>query len=540
MSQKDFYITTPIYYANDTPHLGHAYTTLIADAITRYHRLWGRQAFFLTGTDEYGQKIQQTALARGITPHEQVEECHARFKSLWDVLNIDYDHFIRTTDAGHARYVQTVLQKLFDKGEIYTQNYAGWYSVSEEQFFKEEELVDAKDPIGARPVEWIEEKNYFFRMSRYQEALLEHIDKNPQFIQPSFRRNEVLGFLKKPLQDLCISRPVKRLNWGIQLPFDKDYVTYVWFDALLNYQSALSLAEPTDITKAPLWPPDYHLIGKDILTTHSVYWTTMLLALEHPLPRHIFAHGWWLSAGAKLSKSSGNSVDVPFYIKKYGVDSLRYFLLSSMHLGSDANFSESLFIAKVNAELANELGNSLSRVHKFVLRKLKGRLPVPPKPEEAQILLGDIDLEIGLRKFAEKCIEQSYSLLVQDIQISEYLKLYIEYIRAINLYLEKRAPWNLAKELKEPESEADHSALAQVLYHAAEALRIALLLIAPVTPKKSIEGLRMLGIEITEVDLRKGAVEQLCWAKLQGGSYFATGGSLFYAHRGLKAWFFLY
>jgi len=352
---KNFYITTPIYYVNDAPHIGHSYTTVLADILTRFHKLIGYQTFFLTGTDEHGQKVQQAAAKRQVDPQAHVDEYNLRFKNLWNKMDIKYDYFIRTTDSDHKQFVRECLQKLWDKGEIYSKEYEGWYSVGEERFFSEEELVDGKDPISGRPVEWLKEKNYFFKMGMYQQRLITHLEKNPDWILPDYRRNEILGFLKQPLNDLCISRPKSRLSWGIPLPFDDEYVTYVWFDALINYVSGVR--DRTYENGEPIWPASYHLIGKDILTTHCVYWPTMLMALEIPLPKHVLAHGWWLTGGSKMSKSSGTGVNPMDYMEQFGVDAFRYFLAREMVVGQDCTFSDDAFKRRINSDLANDLGN---------------------------------------------------------------------------------------------------------------------------------------------------------------------------------------
>ncbi len=507
MTQTDrhFYITTPIYYANDKPHIGHAYTTTLADVLTRYHRLLGYETFFLTGTDEHGQKVQQAAAARGVTPQAQGDEFHERFKLLWNRLNITYDRFIRTTDADHKAFVQQSLQELYDRGKIYEEVYAGWYSVGEERFLTDDELVDGKDPVSGKPVDWIEEKNYFFKMSQYQERLIEHINAHPEFIQPDFRKNEVLGFLRQPLQDLCISRPKSRLEWGIPLPFDEDFVTYVWFDALLNYQTGVLEHSYDDGAKA--WPADMHLIGKDILTTHAVYWPTMLMGMDRPLPKQILAHGWWLTPkadadasdageGEKMSKSKGNVVDPLAYAEEYGVDVLRYFLMRDMVLGQDANFSHDLFISRVNTELANDLGNAINRVNKFVLANFDGRLPTPVFVDDAP----NRQPERELRETAEATIARVEALL-SEMKLSFALEESAALVRAVNRYLEQRAPWHLAKSAQaeaageaqpDPEQGPAGELLATVLYTSAETLRIALSLLSPVMPEKTRQGLAML------------------------------------------------
>ena len=539
MTARHFYITTPIYYANDRPHIGHAYTTTLADVLVRYHRLLGYETFFLTGTDEHGQKVQQAAAARGVTPQQQVDEYHLRFKQLWQKLNISCDRFIRTTDPDHIAFVQKSLQELFDRGEIYEEVYAGWYSVGEERFLSDDELVDGKDPISGKPVEWIEEKNYFFKMSKYQDALIKHIHDHPEFIQPDFRKNEVLGFLRQPLQDLCISRPKSRLEWGIPLPFDDNFVTYVWFDALLNYQTGV--LDRTYPDGGDPWPADLHLIGKDILTTHAVYWPTMLMGMGRKLPKQILAHGWWLTpkptektgdaavgdtpladaaVGEKMSKSKGNVVDPLAYAEEYGVDVVRYFLMRDMVLGQDATFSHDLFVSRINTDLANDLGNAINRVNKFVLSQFDGVLPAPKNAARANA--GEsgedlADLESELRAAAVATIDATRDLL-REMKLSFALEEIAGLVRAVNRYLERRAPWKL---VKKPDDAANAELLATVLYTTAETLRIVLSLLAPVMPEKTRTGLAMLGVA------EPPTLDDLKWGVLQGGEKFQAEAALF-------------
>jgi len=478
-SRKTFYITTPIYYVNDAPHIGHAYTTVLADILTRFHKLAGDETFFLTGTDEHGQKVQQAALKRGVDPKTHCDEYSLRFRRAWEDLGIGYDHFIRTTDKDHVAFVQDRLQDLWQAGHVYAQDYEGWYSTSEERFFNEKDLIDGKDPISGRPVELIREKNYFFRMSAFQAALLAHIEKHPDFILPDFRRNEVLGFLRQPLGDLCISRPKARLSWGIELPFDRDYVAYVWVDALLNYASGVAGRHWKD--GRPLWPCDYHLIGKDILTTHAVYWPTLLMGMGLPLPNHLLAHGWWLMENAKMSKTTGNVVS-PLALKdKYGTDAFRYYLAREMVVGQDASFSEEGFISRINSDLANDLGNGLSRILKLGTTALNGRL----RPVSAA------NAEDGeLRSLAEATV-RGVLQKITEIKLSQAMEEILQLSRGVNRYLEINAPWKLAKA-----GEEGQARLNQILYHAAEALRLAFLLLTPVMPDKMGEALRGLGLAL--------------------------------------------
>jgi methionyl-tRNA synthetase len=501
---KNFYVTTPIYYVNDAPHIGHSYTTVLADVLTGYHRMCGYNTFFLTGTDEHGQKVQQAAAKRGVPPQEHVDTYNLRFKEMWAKMGIGYDYFIRTTDADHKAYVQQCLQQLWDKGEIYSKEYQGWYSVGEERFFNEDELVDGKDPISGRPVEWLTEKNYFFKMGSYQQRLIDYIEQHPDWIVPDYRKNEVLGFLRQPLNDLCISRPKARLSWGIPLPFDPEFVTYVWFDALLNYVSAVRNRKHPD--GSPVWPATFHLIGKDILTTHSVYWPTMLMALGIELPKHILAHGWWMTGGAKMSKSSGTGVNPMSYMEQYGVDVFRYFLIRDMVVGQDSTFSDEAFIRRVNSDLANDLGNGLNRVHKLVQTSFGGVLP-------SCITWGETEEE--LKAVALRVIE-NVNVWVPQAKLSQIVEEIFTLVRGVNRYLEVKAPWKLAKST-EASAQAE---LSTVLWTSAEAVRLSLSLLSPIMPTKCAEGLAMLGTSVHGAD-------SLRWGVFQGGETFGPGTALF-------------
>ncbi|MBZ0264682.1 methionine--tRNA ligase [bacterium] len=468
---KSFYLTTPLYYVNDEPHLGHAYTTILADVLSRYHRLFGEDVHFLTGTDEHGQKVANAATKAGKDPKLYCDGLAQRFIDVWEQLGISNDDFIRTTEPRHEKIVVDVLNKLNEKGEIYKKDYVGWYSVFEEQFFTEKDLIDGKDPIGHRPVEKIQETNYFFKMSKYQDWLIDYYTKNKDAVLPEFRMNEVLGFLRKPLEDLCISRPKSRLSWGIPIPWDTDYVTYVWFDALLNYYSAtLSPPEGTH----PTWPADYHLIGKDILTTHAVYWPTMLKAADLEPPKHIFAHGWWLAKdSAKMSKSTGNVIKPLDLATVYGADVFRYVLMREMVLGQDASFSEESFIKRVNSDLANDLGNLVSRVAKIQSKHFPGETLHLEDTEEDEIF-----------ELARKTTF-SVRTMVENLQIHSAIEETLQFIRAINRDFTLAEPWKSAK--SDPQSA--RNALARAL----EGIRIASVLLSPIMPNKIQELMKRIG-----------------------------------------------
>ncbi len=477
-SKGTFYITTPIYYVNDVPHIGHAYTTVAADVLVRFKRLEGYQAFFLTGTDEHGQKVEKAAQERGVDPKVHCDEMVKRFQSLWRRLNISNDDFIRTTEDRHKKVVQKILQDLYDRGEIYQASYEGWYCIPCERFWTEKDLTEGKCPDCLREVVEISEKNYFFRMSQYQSWLIDHIEKNDRFILPPSRRNEILGFLQNPLEDLCISRPKKRLKWGIEIPFDPDYVTYVWFDALINYVSGIGYSSDNP-RFSDFWPEAIHLIGKDILTTHTVYWPTMLRGIGLTPPKMVFAHGWWTVEGKKMSKSLQNVVEPNRLIDTYGVDALRYFLMREVPFGMDGDFSHATMVHRINSDLANDLGNLFSRALSMVIRYFDGIIPVPSSLQE---------IDLRLQESSAKVIAQLPGQM-NDLAFNKALITLWEIVSASNKYVDETAPWSLAKE------EKDRPRLATVLYQTLEALRIIALLLAPFMPTTAEKMWTHLGME---------------------------------------------
>ena len=475
--KKHFYITTPIYYVNDKPHIGHAYTTILADVLARHYRNIGRDVFLLTGLDEHGQKVQQAAESRNINPKQHCDEMAPRFLKLWDKLHISYDDFIRTTEKRHTDIVKYFLQKVYDKGDIYEDSYEGLYSVSEERFITEKEAESG----DFRDIKELKEKNYFFKMSKYQNKLIKHIEENPSFIQPKFRRNEVLGFLRSPLEDLCISRPKSRLSWGIEMPFDSNYVTYVWFDALINYVSAIGLNSDEKKYKT-FWPVNYHLIGKDILTTHSVYWPTMLMSAGIKLPKSIFAHGWWLSDQSKMSKSLGNVIDPLKLIETYGVDPVRFYLMKEMVLGQDSNFSLDSFVKCYNSDLANDFGNLLSRVTNLINKFYDRKIPN-----------GEDNSEAGkaVRKSAREMVGCVLNL-IDEMKINDAINHTFKFIREVNKYLEITAPWKLLKK--------DIDSAGKILYTAAESLRITTLILSPIMPNRAQTVFDIFHIDSDEIE----------------------------------------
>jgi len=431
--EKVFTITTPIYYVNAKPHIGHAYTNILCDTFARYHRGLNRKVFFLTGTDEHGMKVEKAAREKGMAPRAYVDAIIPQFKELWRVLGIQYDYFVRTTDEDHKQVVQNILKKLEADGEIYKANYTGWYCTPCESFWTELQLAEHKCPECHREVQELSEENYFFKLSKHQAWLIQYIHDHPDFIRPEIRRNEIHGFLKEPLEDLCITRPTSRLNWGIEYPGTKDHVIYVWFDALINYVSAIGLTLDSEKFLRH-WPADIQCIGKDILRQHAVYWPIMLKACGVEMPKTVLAHGWWKMEGAKVSKSRGNIVDPLELVKIYGVDAFRYFLLREVTVGLDGAYSEDLLRGRYTSDLANDLGNLWFRYASMLERYFGGRVP-----------------ETG-PFIADPLLKRTFSLREEihrdmlDYDPRSALESIWKVITGANQYVEEHKPWVLAKD----------------------------------------------------------------------------------------------
>ncbi|MCX7343157.1 MAG: methionine--tRNA ligase [Proteobacteria bacterium] len=469
--EKPFYITTPIYYVNDKPHIGHAYTSLACDMIARFKQLDGFDVKFLTGTDEHGQKIEKAAAAKGVDPQDFVDEVSVSFSNLCPLLNLTNTDFIRTTESRHKAAVQYLWQQLLDSGNIYLGEYAGWYAVRDEAFYQEDEIVNGKAPTGAE-VEWIKESSYFFKLSAWQQPLLDYYSKHPEAIQPESRRNEVLRFIEGGLKDLSISR--RTLKWGVPVPGDPDHVMYVWLDALTNYLSALGYP---NAGYEPYWNQAIHVVGKDILRFHSVYWPAFLMAAQLPLPKTVFAHGWWMVEGEKMSKSLGNVIDPVEVVATYGSDAFRYFMLRDLSFGQDGDFSQSAFIGRLNTDLANAYGNLCQRVLSFIYKNAEATVPTPGDFEEADkaLLAMPNDLLPTLRK------------QIDNFQLHRYCETVWQIIGEANRYVDAQKPWSLKKE--------DPARMATVLYVLTEIIRQVAILTQPILPLTSFKILAMLGVE---------------------------------------------
>jgi methionyl-tRNA synthetase len=483
MTKKTYYITTPIYYPSANLHIGNTYTTVAADALARFKRLTGYDVMFLTGTDEHGQKLQRIAEEKGVTPKEYVDGVVEGIQELWKLMDISYDKFIRTTDEYHKKSVQKLFKQLYDQGDIYKGAYEGWYCTPCESFWTETQAVDGKCPDCGRPVEKAKEEAYFLKMSKYADRLIEYIETHPEFIQPESRKNEMLNnFLRPGLQDLCVSRTT--FNWGIPVEFDPGHVIYVWIDALSNYINALGYNGEDTALYEKFWPADVHLIGKDILRFHTIYWPIMLMALDLPLPKQIFGHGWLLVDGGKMSKSMGNIVDPVILVNHFGVDAVRYYLLHEIPFGSDGSFNNEIFIKKTNSDLANDLGNLLSRTVTMIEKYFDGVIPAPKDKADVDNEL--IELALAVPGKVEKAIE--------NLKLPEALDHVWSLIRRTNKYIDETTPWILGKD------EDQKGRLGTVLYNLAESLRITSVILSAFLPTTSEKINSQLNVEVTTWD----------------------------------------
>ena len=506
---RPFYTTTPIYYVNARPHLGHAYTTIIADVITRFHSMIPTDVFFLTGTDEHGDKVVRAAKKENLSPRAYVDNISQLYQDLWPELQIQNSHFIRTTDKAHIAVVEQILQKIYDSGDIYFSEYEGLYCFGCERFYTERELVEGRCPDHETEPEVIKESNYFFKMSRYQDWLINHIKSNPDFIRPERYRNEVLAFLREPLEDLCISRPKSRLKWGITLPFDANYVTYVWFDALLNYVSALGYPDGTLFQK--FWPNAQHIVAKDILKPHGIYWPIMLKAAGIPIYKHLNVHGYWNIEQSKMSKSLGNVVE-PLQLKTiYGLDAFRFFLIRDMTFGLDSSFSEASLVQRINSDLANDLGNLFSRTLSMIHKYFEGIVPeVDPVVEK--------EFNLGLEADALKTIDE-FEKCMPVFEFNRALMAVWKFISKMNKYIDVTAPWELAKK------KSTKKQLQASLYNLLEGLRILSGLIYPVMPDTAAKMQKHLGLDPQQPYYLLDKLRQ--WKTIEAGTTLPKSITLF-------------
>ncbi len=506
MSEKTYCLSTPIYYPSDKLHIGHSYTTTIADVIARYRRMSGYKVLFMTGSDEHGQKIERKAKEKGATPIEYVDPIVDSFKELWRLLDISYDDFIRTTEPRHQKVVQEIFRRIWEKGDIYKSEYEGWYCTPCETFWLERQLVDGKcpNPDCQRPVELTKEESYFFRLSKYADRLLEHIETHPEFIRPESRKNEMVAFIKSGLEDLCISRTT--FDWGIPVPIDEGHVIYVWFDALSNYVTSAGIYQDAE-RFAQFWPADLHLVGKEIMRFHTIIWPIMLMALDLPLPKTVFGHGWLVLDGGKMSKSKGNVIDPIELINEFGADPLRYFLLREISFGSDGHFSREALIKRLNSDLANDLGNLLHRSTAMLGKYFDF---IVPESGEYQ------DLDRKLQTLSREVLD-NYRTLFDNLEINQAVAEVWRLIAAANKYIDESAPWVLAK--------TDRQRLATVMYTLFETLRQVAVLIGPLMPSTADKMWGLLGLAGSVQDYRFSQLES--WGGYPAGNKIIQGPPLF-------------